>query len=122
MRARMGFLMLVILLAAAAPLQAQDVPPDEDPRRPQEPPRPDRSAGERLLGFIGRTLKTPFEMAGTAIEGTLIPIEEERGGFAAGLSAAAAPSESKRGLSSTAGSLGTRSGFLGGGVKLTVAG
>jgi hypothetical protein len=119
----MGFLMLVILLAAAAaPLQAQDVPPDDDPRRPQEPPRPDRSAGERLLGFIGRTLKTPFEMAGTALEGTLIPIEEERGGFAAGLSAAAAPAERKRGLSFIGGSLGTRSGFLGGGVKLTAAG
>lgn len=127
---RIGFLMLVIVLVAAAPLQAQEgarpdtvlVPPDDDPRRPQEPPRPDRGAGERVLGFLGRTFKLPFEMAGTALEGTLVPIEEERGGFAAGLSAAAVPTEEKGGLGFTGGSLGTRSGFLGGGIRYDVFG
>jgi outer membrane protein assembly factor BamA len=73
---------------------------------------------ERVGSIIGRTLKLPFEYAGTALEGTLVPIEEERGGFAAGLSATTATPTEKRGhLSFTGGSLGTRSGFVGGGIK-----
>jgi hypothetical protein len=126
-RARIGSLFVAIVLAAlvtAVQLHAQDpaprdtvqVPPDDDPRRPQPPPRPDMSAAEHVLSGLGRLLRKPFEMVGTALEGTLIPIEEERGGFAAGLSAAT-PQRERSHLSYSGGSIGTRSGFLGGGVK-----
>jgi len=122
--ARIAIVTIAIACAAAAPALAQDpaprdtalVLPDDHPDRPQEPPRTDLSAAERVTGAIGRLLQKPFEMAGTALEGTLIPIEEERGGFATGLAAAATPRERSH-LSYSGGSIGTRSGFVGAGIK-----
>lgn len=123
-RALLGFLLLLAILSAA-PLMAQDptepdtvqvLPPDH-PLRPQPPPRPDLSVAERVVGGIGSLLRAPFEFVGTAVEGTLIPIEEERGGFATGLSATETVEDKSR-FEYTAGSIGTRSGFLGAGVKL----
>ncbi len=124
MRIRIGVLTIALACMAAAPALSQEptprdtslVLPDDHPARPEPPPRTDLSVTERMLGAIGRLLQKPFEMAGTALEGTLIPIEEERGGFATGLAAAAVPTERKR-LSYIGGSIGTRSGFLGAGVR-----
>ena len=125
-RAVFGALIAVVTMAGGlraqdpAPADTAQVLPDDHPLRPQPPPRPDLSAGERFASAIGRLLKLPFEYTGTALEGTLIPLEEERGGFAAGLSATAArPAEPKR-FSIGGGSLGTRSGFVGLGLQYRV--
>jgi hypothetical protein len=118
------FVCVIAVLAAAAPVKGQEpagrdtvevLPPDH-PLRPQKPPRPDLSGVERIGSFFGRLFRLPFEYAGTAIEGTLIPIEEERGGFAAGLSATTVRARPSH-LTFRVGSLGTRSGFLGLGIK-----
>ena len=110
---------LLLALSIAAPSLAQDAPSDtlevlpaDHPSRPQPPP----DVGPGPLSFLGTILFAPFRMADTALKGTAIVIEEESGGFAAGLSdrpeVAAEPSH----VSWVFGSLGTRSGF--GGIGL----
>ncbi len=124
----MALLGTLLIGAAAAPALAQEraardsalVLPDDHPDRPQPPPRTDLSGTERFLGALGRLFERPFEMAGTALEGTLIPIEESRGGFASGLASATVPKERGH-LSYTGGGIGTRSGFLGAGLKYNVS-
>lgn len=128
MRKRIALLCVVATVAAAGAARAQDpaprdtvevLPPDH-PLRPQPPPRPDIGVGEHIGHGIARVLRLPFEYVGTALEGTLIPIEESRGGFAAGLSATTAGPTKRGHISYTGGSLGTRSGILGGGIKVRV--
>lgn len=112
--------MLVLLaFSIATPSLAQDAPgdtlevlPPDHPLRPQPPP----GVGPGPLAFIGRVLFAPLRMADVALKGTTVVIEEEAGGFSAGLSdRAEVPGEADH-MSMTFGSIGTRSGFVGGGV------
>ena len=114
-------MLLLLALLTAAPALAQETPargdtlevlPPDHPLRPQPPP----GVGPGPLAFIGRILFAPFRMADEALKGTTVVIEEEAGGFSAGLSdRAEVPGEASH-LSMTFGSIGTRSGFVGGGV------
>ena len=117
---------LVALLTAAVPGLAQETPadtalvlPDDDPLRPQPPPRTDLTPMERLFRTLGWIGTRPFEFLGTGAEGTAIWYEDRVGGFAEGLSGSAmVPPEEPGMVSITGGSLGTRSGFVGGGVHV----
>lgn len=114
-------MLLLLALMTAAPALAQQTPaqgdtlevlPPDHPLRPQPPP----GVGPGPLAFLGRILFAPFRMADEALKGTTVVIEEEAGGFSAGLSdRPEVPGEASH-LSITAGSIGTRSGFVGGGV------
>ena len=112
-------MLLLLALLTAAPAIAQETPadtlevlPPDHPLRPQPPP----GVGPGPLGFLARILFAPFRMADEALKGTTIVIEEEAGGFAAGLSdRPELPGEASH-LSMSFGSIGTRSGFVGGGM------
>ncbi|MBW3660884.1 MAG: BamA/TamA family outer membrane protein, partial [Gemmatimonadetes bacterium] len=92
--------------------------PDDHPLRPQPPPRPDLSATERVLQALGWVVRRPFEFLGTGTEGTAVWYEERQGGFAQGLSAVAGGPREPTYVSFMGGSIGTRSGFVGGGVRV----
>jgi hypothetical protein len=112
--------LLLMALLIAAPALAQETPaagdtlevlPDDHPLRPQPPP----GVGPGPLAFLGRILFAPFRMADVALKGTTVVIEEEAGGFAAGLSDRPDAPEEASHFGFRAGSIGTRSGFVGGG-------
>lgn len=112
---------LLLALSIAAPAFAQDAPgdtllvlPDDHPSRPQPPPGVGPGAG----AAIARVLFAPFLMADVALKGTTVVIEEEAGGFAAGLSDRPEVPADASHMAIAAGSIGTRSGFLGGRVTL----
>lgn len=114
---------MLLALTIAAPALAQDAPrdtllvlPDDHPSRPQPPPGVGPGAGSA----IAKTLFWPFLMADEALLGTTIVIEEEAGGFAAGLSdRPEVPGEEKH-LRPRFGSIGTRSGVVGVGFTYEV--
>ncbi len=95
-----------------------EVLPDDHPQRPQPPPRPDVSAAEKLLHGIGWVIRRPFGFLGTGTEGTAIWYEDRAGGFAQGLSSVAAGPKEPSYFSFMGGSIGTRSGFVGGGIHV----
>lgn len=113
-------MLLLLALMTAAPALAQETPargdtlevlPPDHPLRPQPPP----GVGPGPLAFLGRILFAPFRMADEALKGTTVVIEEEAGGFSAGLSdRPEVPGEASH-LTFRFGSIGTRSGFVGGG-------
>lgn len=86
-----------------------EVLPPDHPLRPQAPP----GVGPGPLSFIGRILFAPFRMADEALKGTTVVIEEEAGGFSAGLSDRPELPGSAKHFSQSFGSIGSRSGFLG---------
>lgn len=112
-------MLLLLALSIAAPSFAQDAPgdtllvlPDDHPSRPQPPPGVGPGVGAAIAGV----LFAPFRMADVALKGTTVVIEEEAGGFAAGLSDRPEVAGEPSHLSMVFGSLGTRSGFGGLGV------
>lgn len=113
--------MLVAVPAAAQEAEADTVPevlPDDHPLRPQPPPRPDVSAAEQLLHGVGWVIRRPFEFLGTGTEGTAIWYEDRSGGFAQGLSSVAGGPKEPSYVSFMGGSIGTRSGYVGGGIHV----
>ncbi|HYO45782.1 MAG TPA: BamA/TamA family outer membrane protein [Gemmatimonadota bacterium] len=114
-------MLLLLALLTAAPVLAQETPargdtlevlPPDHPLRPQPPP----GVGPGPLAFLGRILFAPLRMGDVALKGTTVVIEEESGGFAAGLSdRPEAPGDVSH-LGFRFGSIGTRSGFVGAGV------
>lgn len=98
---------------AAAPLAAQEpevLPPDH----PDRPRPPEAYEGVGDPGAIWWPLRTFWQ----AVEGTLIHFEtgQDGGQLAGGLSVAATVTERPERLSFQGGGIGTRSGFLGGGL------
>ncbi|MDX1623546.1 MAG: BamA/TamA family outer membrane protein [Gemmatimonadota bacterium] len=102
---------------AVEPDSVPEVLPDDHPLRPQLPPRTDRSAFEKVMGAIGWLGTRPFEFAGTAMEGTFIHIERETQ-LSAGLTETLGGPKEPSYVSPIFGSIGTRSGAIGGGIHL----
>ncbi|MFN2383539.1 MAG: BamA/TamA family outer membrane protein [Gemmatimonadota bacterium] len=124
MRAVFALLVLAGSLVLALPAAAQDPPaappgapspvlPAEHPLRPQAPPRPDRSHGEELLGFVGAVLRGPFELLGKGVLMGAQRLESQCGSFSAGLSARSSQACAPKHYQLTFGSIGTRSGMWG---------
>lgn len=118
MRVSISMATVVALLGTAAIGRAQEpapadtlpiVLPADHPLRPQAPYQP-----TNLIRFLFK----PFEFLGTGAEGTAVWYEQETGGFAAGLAASAARASEPSYISFGGGSLGTRSGFLGGQIHI----
>lgn len=126
LRILVGLPLLALTLGLAVPATAQEadgdsvpvVLPDDHPLRPQSPPRPDLSATQRILSGVGWLVRRPFEFLGTGTEGTAVWYENRTGGFAQGLTAVAGGPREPSYLSFSGGSIGTRSGYVGGGIHV----
>lgn len=103
---------------AAPPDTLPIVLPDDHPDRPRAPSQPPVSVGRRITGSIIRGLTFPFRIIGPAAEGALVPLEEEGGGFATILSPDDVRPKGPKYLSILFGNVGTRSGFINGGVHV----
>jgi outer membrane protein assembly factor BamA len=112
------FAFLIVCLAAASPATAQEqepaahpiVPADDDQSRPQLPP------GAKKTGGFGSVLSAPFRGLGGAMKSGAVWYEENCGGVSGGVAAASTAACFPPWLSVHFGSVGTRSGFLGGGL------
>lgn len=105
----LGLLVGSLVLVSTATAQ---VPADDDPRRPQVPPGAGKTKG------IGSILGAPFRPLGAGFKSGAIWYEENCGSVSGGVNAVGTAACFPPWLSVHFGSIGTRSGFLGGGFGL----